>query len=118
MDSESPMTRLVLEIQSGPGPHRLRGTLSPILVRERIFRTMADELAWKAGQDRPHEPLSDARFCWLMEWAEIFEGLRHRHTHGLEATMTFLFMSPGQFLSGRDLAAGERPEPRTLAQGS
>ena len=113
----SPLTNLVYEIDRIPKPQAPNAycIMPPRLWRARIYRAAADETEWKYRINVPYDPSGDARVQYLLEWADILEGTRRRFSHGIEATMRFLFMPCEDFLSGKDLAAGET---RTLAQGS
>lgn len=118
MTSESPITCLVKELDGGPSPFMLRGKMSAVDARIRIYRAASEELAYKQSLGRAYDPAADSRFKWLLEWAEVLEGVRQRFTPGLHSCMRFLFMPVDQLLSPRDLQAGERPEPtQTLCKG-
>jgi hypothetical protein len=115
--ASSPLGSLVREIDNLRLGERKKH--SPTAWRARIYRAAAMEAEHREHIHIGYDPAGDARFQWLCEWADIHEGARRRHTYGLENTMRFLFMDPGQFLSGKDFASGERLEkqPLTLAQG-
>lgn len=116
--ARSALGALVKEVDSlGFSEHRKHSTTA---WRARIYRAAALEADYRHSIGIAYDPAGDARFQWLCEWAQILEGTRRHHTSGLEHTMRFLFMEPGEFLSGKDLASGERPEKPTftLVQGS
>lgn len=114
---KSPLTSLIRQIEALDPPHRGRViTVQPAMLwRAQIYQTTAAEIEWKHRINVPYDPTGDIRLKYLLEWADIVEGTRRSFSHGIEATMRFLFMPREDFLSGKDLAAGET---RTLAQGS
>jgi len=113
----SPLTRLVRELDDGLSPSIHRQKLDPMSIRERIYRAAADELAYKSNLGLSYDPVCDARFTWLLQWAEVLEGIRRRIDRDIDACMRFLFMPVDHLLTGKDYASGERREPLTLAQG-
>jgi hypothetical protein len=116
--ADSPMTRLVIHLDGLPAPHTLRASLDPAAVRQRVYQAAADELAFMRRFSRPYDPAADTRFKWALEWVDILAATRRGFTYGLEASMRFSFMPVDVLLSPKDLAAGERPDFHTLAQGS
>jgi hypothetical protein len=111
------MEVLVRELDAGPTPQSLRSRILPIDVRERIYRAAADECAYKRRSGRAYDPACDLRFRWLLQWAEVLEGIRRRIDHDVDAGMRFVFLPVEYMLTGKDYAAGEKRESHTLAQG-
>jgi hypothetical protein len=114
--NSSPLTSLVLTLDAGERPRYQRGGMTPMQIRERIYRAAADEMAYKASLGCVYDPAGDARFRWLLEWADIVEGTRRQFTYGLESSMRFIFMPVDSLLTGKNYAAGERREPTSLVQ--
>lgn len=104
-------------MDDGSTPQSHRGKLTPMAIRERIYRATAEELAWKIREGRTYDPAGDLRFQWLLQWAEVLEGSRRRIDPNVDAGMRYIFLPVDSLLTAKDYAAGERREPLTLVQG-